>query len=363
MTEYGVTDEGFVKKVYSTIIAEKEAAARSYFGEDVDLTETSPLKKFLEVQALEEVRLWEMAESLYYSAFVEFASGDNLDKVVALLGLERNPATRATGIVRFTGTSGVKVDEDVIVSTDEGVQFTTTEEKTISDSYVDVAVQAVLVGSTGNVSANTITNLDTYISGITSVTNPNPTTGGADVETDAALRLRAADILQSLGKGTVAAIRAAVLDVDGVTGCAVEEDFDFHSVGVWVSGTPYPNQEITDAIEAVRPAGILVTWWAAEDITIYVDTTVALLEPYPSDIVDKVKTAIENYIDALALGDDVVYNAVLDEIMDADTSIYDVTMLKVDTVSPPEGKVNIPIGDHEKAIIDPANITVYTVPA
>ena len=82
MTTYGITTAGFVPKTLDVIITEMQNEARLQFGTDVDLTETSPLQKFIEVEAMEVARLWDMAESIYYSGFLETAEGASLDIVV-----------------------------------------------------------------------------------------------------------------------------------------------------------------------------------------------------------------------------------------------------------------------------------------
>ena len=99
---FGVTATGFIKKTYDDIITEKKAQAQTVFGADVDLTETSPLLKYIEATSMEEAQLWDMAESLYYSAFIETATGDSLDKAVKILGVIRKPSSKAEGEVTFT---------------------------------------------------------------------------------------------------------------------------------------------------------------------------------------------------------------------------------------------------------------------
>ena len=55
---YGIVPSGFNPKPYDVILQDKKDRAVLMFGSNVDLSETSPLLKLLEVQALEEAELW-----------------------------------------------------------------------------------------------------------------------------------------------------------------------------------------------------------------------------------------------------------------------------------------------------------------
>ena len=89
MTDYGVTVKGFIIKPYSVILEELKLLAQQYFGEDIDLSENSRFLRFLEIIAKREDELWQLAEDVYYSGYIDFANGENLDRVVALLGIRR----------------------------------------------------------------------------------------------------------------------------------------------------------------------------------------------------------------------------------------------------------------------------------
>lgn len=73
--------------------------------------------------------------------------------------------------------------------------------------------------------ANTVTIILSPTNGWTSTYNPNAFILGRERETDAELRARAVLIRGSTGKATVDAIKAAILQVDGVSSVAVNERF------------------------------------------------------------------------------------------------------------------------------------------
>lgn len=102
-------------------------------------------------------------------------------------GITRNQATRAKGMLQVTGNGTVNIGD--LFETASGVQFESTESKTISGTG-QVAIQALVAGPTGNVPAQMVTQMPVTIPGITSVTNLEPTQDGFDAETDDSLRER-----------------------------------------------------------------------------------------------------------------------------------------------------------------------------
>jgi len=97
-------------------------------------------------------------------------------------------AEYATGTVTFTGAESTYIPLNFKVATDSTdpihgyVEFVTTESDTIdSTGTLDLEVQAVLTGASGNVYAGAIKVIvDDTIPGLTSVTNEEPITGGQD---------------------------------------------------------------------------------------------------------------------------------------------------------------------------------------
>lgn len=105
-TPYGITEAGFVPKSVSRLLEEKLAAARLLFGNDLDLTSGSAVRKFCELLALEEARCWEHLGTAYADSFIASATGAALSMLGAEIGIAR-PHHRANGTVT------VKVDGDL----------------------------------------------------------------------------------------------------------------------------------------------------------------------------------------------------------------------------------------------------------
>ncbi len=323
MTEYGVTTLGFIPKPFSVILEELKQLAKQEFGEDIDLSENSRLLRFLEIVAKREDELWQLAEDAYYAGFIDFATGQNLDRLVAILGIRRKQATKATGTVTFSrstpATSDIVIPVGTRVSTADGsVVFQTVDEAILQQGQtsVDAAIEAVEPGSHGNVAANTITKLLDPISGIESVNNAFPTSGGSDAESDEELRYRAITYAPS-AKATVYSIKSALLQIDGVTDVNISEDFGECKVIITVAGGD--DDEITNTIEDVRAAGIQVTWQRPSIKTVTVTVSVTKIASYDAATVQaNVQTAIDNYINSLQIGEDVVYSDLAKAILAAE---------------------------------------------
>jgi len=365
---YGMVASGFNPKPINIILDEKKAKAQELFGLNVDLTETSPLMMMLEVQSMEEARLWEMCESFYYSGFVDFATGDSLDRIAALIGETRKPATQSTVTVRFTGVNGTNIPQYTVVQTDgdNPVQFETDVADTIDPvGWVDIVCTAINPGINGNVGAATIIVLKTTISGVTSVNNTYAAVGGTDVELDSNFRVRIKGQVTQIARGTLDAIKLAIMDVSGVISVTVVEDLDTHMVSAYIDGKTQPDTEVNDAIEGVRPAGIPVYWYGVTSQTIYVRADVNVNDSAPADVVTQIKDAIISYIGSLAAGDDVIYMKVIDTIYDiegADNWIEDITTVKLDTVTPPVATfTNLAIDIDKKANLTSGNVTVNII--
>ena len=320
---YGVTANGFVLKSYSAILEDLKQWARQEFGDDIDLSDTSPILKILQVVAYQKSVFWQLLEDAYYAGFIDFATGSSLDFLVALLGIKRKQALKATGTVTFSrstpATSDILIQAGTRVATaDESVVFKTTEAVILQagQTQVEASIEVIEPGSHGNVAANTITKLVDPISGIESVTNPSPTEGGQDAESDEELRYRA-KTFAPYAKATVYSIKAAVLELEGVTDVLVQEDVVNHTANVIVEGGD--DSEIESTIEQTRPCGIQVTWQRPTYKTIDVTVTVKAESGYDvSTVQTNVLDAINEYFNSLVIGDDVTFSDLSRAILNAD---------------------------------------------
>src|SRR5580765_1695533 len=126
--------------------------------------------------------------------FLQTATGVWLEYRAAEYGLERDPASVASGAVFTTGTV-VGAGTQVRNRTAQNIQarvFALTEDATVSaGGTATTPVVALTPGVGGNIPSGSIVGFVSTPSGITGVSNPEDFLGGADVEDDDSLRIRA----------------------------------------------------------------------------------------------------------------------------------------------------------------------------
>ena len=115
----------------------------------------------------------------------------------------RDEATFATGDIVLTGTNGSTAPAGTKWQTSDGVEYEQDALATIAGGTATVAVTAVEAGDDGNLDAAQLVSLVSPISGIddTATVDTGGIIGGADEETDAALRARLLARIRNPPKG------------------------------------------------------------------------------------------------------------------------------------------------------------------
>ena len=163
-------------------------------------------------------------EAVYEAAFLDTATGRDLDNLAALVGLTRHGATFATGSVVFSRSSPAPADIQIFagtrVSTTDAAPavFETEAAKTLrrGELSVEAPIVALEAGSAGVVAAGLIGVINRPILGVDRVENPQPTRFSAATESDEALRARARRALDHAGKATTSALIGALSGLPGV---------------------------------------------------------------------------------------------------------------------------------------------------
>lgn len=104
----------------------------------------------------------------------------------------RKVAAASVGSVDVTGSNGVVIPAGTVLVRDDGAEYTTDAEVTVAAGVAVLAVTASLAGAAGNDIAGTALSFATPIVGLTSSATVTAAalTGGADIESDDALRAR-----------------------------------------------------------------------------------------------------------------------------------------------------------------------------
>lgn len=309
---------------------------------DLDKSEGSFINDMVSGVAYEIWKVYQSMDALIPIAFVDETSGQYIDKRCAEYGITRKPGTKAKVTLKFTGTDGTVIEKGKVFLTSDGLQFETDEEATITDGTATVTATAVEIGEAYNVEAGTITKQLVSISGLTSVANEEPATGGTDPETDEALVKRLYDFLQNPAtSGNAAHYRQWALEVNGV---GVAKVFPLWNgpgtVKVLIVGN---NKEPVDAtivancaahIEENRPIGATVTVESAEGLEINVSATVVIDS---STTIEKVqeefRAALDTYLKSIAFEKyTLVYNRIAYILLGID-GVTDFTSLTVNGIT------------------------------
>ena len=118
MSDYGVTEKGFVLKRLDTIMEEVHSDLTEGFGFDTRLQNASFLDVLVTSFCGKMADLWETAQNSYYAKYPATATGLNLDHAVQFGGISRAAQRRTCYPLHCTGDDGTVIREDVLVATD-----------------------------------------------------------------------------------------------------------------------------------------------------------------------------------------------------------------------------------------------------
>ena len=152
--------------------------------------------------------------------FFDTAEAEYLERIAANFGIERVQPSAATGDVDFTGTNGTLIPAQTELTRRDGVTYTTVDDVSISAGAATVGVTATTPSASSNALESSILTLSTPISGIdqNATVAAGGLSGGADAESDDALRARLALRLQTPPRGGGDGDYVAwALEVPGVT--------------------------------------------------------------------------------------------------------------------------------------------------
>jgi uncharacterized phage protein gp47/JayE len=319
-------------KDFTTLVRDQVTAIQGRAAGLVDFTIGSLLRAIAESNASVLQWLQQLIVTLLATTRASTSSDADLDSWMADFGFLRLSASFATGSVtysRFTPSNSALIPIGSLVgSTDGSQQFSVTID-TANPLYnatlggylvpagtatATVPVIASTAGAAGNALVGTVTVIVGSISGVDTVTNTGVFNNGVDPETDSRFRARFILWVQSLSKGTKAAIGYALASMQqGVTYTLTEnQNYDgslnygyFYAVADDGSGAPSGAflTSAANAVEAVRPftsrygifGPVLVT--ANVGMTITTDASVS-----HAVVVAQVISAIQVYISSLSLG-------------------------------------------------------------
>jgi uncharacterized phage protein gp47/JayE len=317
---------------FNDIVCDMSAAVIASAGQLIDISIGSVLRAIIEANAA--IVLWVQWLVLLTLQTTRAATstGADLDSWMADFSLTRLPAVAASGIAtfaRFSGSSSAFVASGTVVKTQDGsVSFAVTIDLSnpawqpsltayaLSPGVMslDLPIIGLISGQSGNVLANTISVLASPVSGIDTINNAAPTSGGEDPESDAAFRTRFANFFAARSRATLDAVGYAISLVGSNLSYVIQENSD--AAGRFCLGnmlvvvddgtgslTDALFNSLTVAIQAVRPLGTTFTIQPPQIVQVQVSLSAQLPSALSATATQSLlQTAIETYIINLPIG-------------------------------------------------------------
>lgn len=357
--EYGVVDSGFVRKPTSVIQSDIEQSFKNIFGDSINLEPSSPEGQIIQVFTPLVNDLWELAQQAYNAYAPNLASGNTLDHLVKINGLQRSNITYSTAVLTVSGSDGVIVPAGSLVrseiDTASGLTyvFATEIDVTIGASSGQSGIGYVnsICTTPGDISIgqNQLRNILTPIEGWDTVTNVDAAIQGSGVEEDPQLRKRREQAIGIQALSTVEAIEARINQIETVRKVLVlqndtpnvVEDLKPYSIKAIVQGgrsedeknavagaifnTKSPGidmnggdgEDYTETVTVIDRQGFThdIIYAVPRDVYIYIRITTEVDDlTAPVDIGETIKQNVIDYFDdpitGYTIGDDVYYSRV-----------------------------------------------------
>jgi hypothetical protein len=244
---------------------------QSIYGADINLSSNTPDGQMMMIFIQAVLDLAALLQQINNMFDPDNAVGVILDQRVAINGIQRQAGTFTVTNVTITVSQALNLyglDQSVqpvyTVADNAGNQWQlqTTQHLSAPGTYV-FSFQAATVGAVLT-TINTISVPVTIVLGVTTINNPTTyTTLGINEEADPVLKVRRQKSVSLASQGYLAALRAALQNINGVTSAFVNENTSAttnsdgvpgHSIWVIVAGTASA-AAIANAIYTKRNAG------------------------------------------------------------------------------------------------------------
>lgn len=311
----------------------------------------------------------------------------------ALNGLSNLSAVVVTGdvasgfTVTFAGTDGRKDQPTLVSSLNSltsltiGVGIDIESVQTGIENRALIPAESVQTGPVVAVSGS-LTQIGTPVSGWDSVTNPLDAELGSNEETDAELKIRRENTLQSAGSATLEAIRARLRNLTGVVAAVGFENENLvpddqgrepKSYEFVVQGGD--EDEICQEIWDSKPGGIKtvgtivcpiidsqgfdqeVRFSRPTPVLIYIELDLSVSPEFPSNGIDQVQDALVAFGETLAIGEDVIVFPKTIAALNSITGITDIE-IRIGKTASPTTNDNVVVDDNEISDWDTSRIQV-----
>ncbi|QDP55890.1 MAG: putative baseplate protein J [Prokaryotic dsDNA virus sp.] len=384
----GITPTGFQRKRLNEIKTDLEALFQTVYGNNINLSPESPDGQIIGLLAGSFSDLWEIAEGAYNAYNPSAATGATLSNLVQINGITRNEASSSVVVLTFTGVNNTTIPAGTLVShITSQEQFSTDVNVVISGGSANVTASSVNTGVI-EASAGTLTEIETPITGVASVTNIEDANVGSERETDVELRARRLQSLAISSQSTVDSLYSVISNLEFVTQTTIlENDTDVtdsnglppHSIQAIVVGGL--DEDIGNAIWLNKPAGInsfgddsvvildsqglphTINFSRPDIVDIYVLVELTKFSNYPANGDQLIKQAIVDYCNGnlvegrgFGLGEDVIFSELYTPINSIIGHQIDELYISISPVPTSQSNIVIDINEISNFTVD--NISV-----
>lgn len=384
---YGLTTEGFVIKPLEQILADIQARQRASLHPALNQTADSVLGVLNGIFAEKIRQNWELNEAVYHASDPDAAQGASLDNVAALCpGTIRRAATKSRVTATCNLDAGTYPAGTLVANVQDNpdARFVSIEDRTLAvGGNTDIDFEAEETGPIP-APAGTLNEIAEPVTGWNSVTNAAAAEIGENIETDAAFRLRREAEIRRTGSANVDAVRADVLEVEGVLFCRVYENttdvivnqIPPHGIMVVIwDGDPAgaDDQEVARAIFDSKAGGIatggdetesvedsqgtnhLINFLRAQENVLEIQMTAVTTDP-PADWQDQIRAALVAFVDAeQGISADVIYTKLLGVAVDFEW-LDDLTLFEIRFSGGVWGTSNLTVADYAIATLTDTDI-------
>ena len=258
-----ITSTGINIDSFNDLFDSISAEYKNIYGEDINLDQSTSDGQKLSIFVKAYRDLQEMGVDMYNSFDPDTAIGTQLNKLIKLCGITRGIATKSIVDVSITTSQAVTLDADYTLKDTLGQLWVISTSQTLTTGSTTVSF---IADEWGSIEAlpNTITEFESIIIGVTSVTNPSAATVGLDEETDTELKIRRKKSVSKPAQSSRFGLLGKILELNGVTDCKIHEnktstndtDLDLDANSMWVIVEGGTVSDIHNVIGNDRATGV-----------------------------------------------------------------------------------------------------------
>lgn len=383
-----VDSSGITIPTYEDVYQSLIASFQLIYGSDIYVSADSQDGQWIAILARAIYDTNQAAVSVFRSYSPTYAQGTALSSNIKLNGLTRNAPTNSTALGVVTGTVGITILNGV-VKDEAGNLWDLPASVVIGISgQTTVTVTAQVAGNI-TATVGTITQIFNPQLGWQSFTNTAAAIPGTPVESDAALRVRQTIAVAQPSQSILGGLLGDVAALPGVTRFAAYENptnavdangLPPHSISVVTEGgtssdiaTVIANEKtIGTTTNGTTTVTVLSDYGIPIDISYYPVTAVEILvalsihpiNGYTSVIGDEIKAAVVAYINALAIGQAVLFTRLYSPANlygAANGLTYEITSLAIAASPGVPAPADVAIGITEAAFCQTSGVTITLV--